>query len=208
MPYDPHDNGGGSWPVHIFDNVAMTLVVAMSVAMGVAVVVAVTMVIMTVVLVQEGSADEVEPETHGSHNENQFRIFNHLQRNEALNGLEENANAQGEQEDAIEKGTKQASSLPSKREILWRHAPLRDDYGCQSHDEANQVIHIMESIGHESQASCLEGNCKLGNKKRKRDDDGYRKPMLGPKLEGRFFGRHVDEKGALGASADEEAAIP
>lgn len=41
-----------------------------------------------------------------------------LERDESLNGLEEDADAEGEKEHAIEKGTKQPGALPAKGQFL------------------------------------------------------------------------------------------
>ena len=41
-----------------------------------------------------------------------------MKRNESLNGLEEDADAEGEEEDAVEEGTEEPGTLPAKRQVL------------------------------------------------------------------------------------------
>lgn len=53
---------------------------------------------------QKEGADDVEREPNAAHDQNEPGILDALKRDESLNGLEEDADTQCEQEDAIEEG--------------------------------------------------------------------------------------------------------
>jgi hypothetical protein len=75
---------------------------------------------------EENSSDDIQAETHASNNEDQLRILDMLDRDEALNGLEEDADSERKQKGSVEEGTEQAGALPSEREILRGLAFARD----------------------------------------------------------------------------------
>jgi len=75
---------------------------------------------------QERSGNDVQAQPHAAHDENQFDIADLLERDEALDGLEKDADAQGEQEGAVEEGAEQPGALPAKREILAKLGLLGD----------------------------------------------------------------------------------
>ncbi len=54
---------------------------------------------------QENSSDDVQAETHASNDEDQLRILDMLDRDEALNGLEEDADSERKQKGSVEEGT-------------------------------------------------------------------------------------------------------
>lgn len=78
---------------------------------------------------QEHDADNVQGEANASHDQDQFWLLNPLEGYESLDGLEEYANAQCEQEHAIEKGPEQLGSLPSEGQVLRGFATFRDLVG-------------------------------------------------------------------------------
>lgn len=86
----------------------------------------VMLVTVVVVLMEEASRDQVQAEAHASNDENQLRVLDILHRDEALDRLEEDADAEGEQEGAIEEGAERPGALPTEREILGVLAILRD----------------------------------------------------------------------------------
>lgn len=55
-----------------------------------------------------------------------------LKRNEPLDGLQEDANAQTKQEDTIEKRAQQLDSLPAERQCLGRIRSLGDLVGMST----------------------------------------------------------------------------
>lgn len=80
------------------------------------------------------SAYDVEGKSNAADNEDELRILDlcdssasdrsrslvdhTLQRDEAFNGLEEDADSKGEEEDSIEECTQKLSSLPPKGQLL------------------------------------------------------------------------------------------
>lgn len=118
-------------------NVAVNVV---SVVM--AVVMAVSMAVSMVMFVEEGSADQVEGEADAPYYEHQLRVLNMLERNEALNGLQKDAQAQSEEEGAIEEGAEELRTCPTKGEVLWRFLPFRHLNSYQGNDEANEIIQL------------------------------------------------------------------
>jgi hypothetical protein len=70
-----------------------------------------------------------------------------LQGDEAFNRLQENTEAQCKEEDAVEKSTKQLSTLPAKREILWGIAFLRDlEMGLKVSSRPKDAVSDMTSL--------------------------------------------------------------
>lgn len=133
---------------------------------------------------QKADADEIQAKSDTAHDEDEPRILNGcdgrisarqrlgeavdhreptLDIDESRDGLLQNADPKGDEEAAIEKGAQQPSPLPSKRQVLRRHAPLRDLaspsaqrgldrrvwetnlQGYESHDEADEVIQLPRS---------------------------------------------------------------
>lgn len=54
--------------------------------------------------VQECSANEIQGKANAAHNQDQLWLLYTLQRYESFDGLKEDADAQGKQEDAVEEG--------------------------------------------------------------------------------------------------------
>ena len=114
-------------------------------------------------------ADNVQCQSNATHDEDQSWVLETLDRDESLDGLQEDADSQCQQEDTIEESTEQLRSLPAKRKVLGGLSPFgylescepmawsgigcafvflepRDStyhYGCQSHHETDHVIHLL-----------------------------------------------------------------
>lgn len=73
---------------------------------------------------QHARTEDVQPEPDAAHDEHSDRVLNALDRYEPLDGLQENADAQGQEEDPVEESAQQLGPLPSKGEVLGRFAPL------------------------------------------------------------------------------------
>jgi len=94
-------------------NVAVGVRVRVGMSMSMCVTIAMIM------LVEESGADQIESQTDASYDEHQPRIFDMLEGDEALDGLECNAQAQSEKEGAIKEGAEQLCSCPAKGQVLW-----------------------------------------------------------------------------------------
>ncbi len=76
-------------------------------------------------------ADNVECQSNAAHDEDQLWVFETLDRDEALDGLQEDADSQRQQEDTIKESTQQLRSLPAKRKVLGGLSPFGYLYYCE-----------------------------------------------------------------------------
>jgi hypothetical protein len=93
-----------------------------------------------VVFVQEEGADDVEGEADGADNEDELGILDVLDEDEALDGLQGDAEAEGEQECAVEECTEERGARPAKGHVLGIGFALGDLDGDEGDYEADEIV--------------------------------------------------------------------
>jgi hypothetical protein len=91
--------------------------------------------VVVVVFVQEEGADDVEEKADTADDEDEFGVFDMLDEDETLDGLQSDAEAEGEEECAEE-----GSARPAKRHILGIGFALGDLDGDEGDYEADEVV--------------------------------------------------------------------
>lgn len=99
------------------------------------------------VLVEEEQTHNVRSQTQASHDQNQFRVRDLLRLDEALDSLEEDANAQRDQEDTVDKRTERLGSLPAIGVHFRACLGVGDFDGPQTDTEREDIVEHVEGIG-------------------------------------------------------------
>jgi hypothetical protein len=96
--------------------------------------------VVVVVFVQEEGADDVEEKADTADDEDEFGVFDMLDEDETLDGLQSDAEAEGEEECAVEECAEEGSARPAKRHILGIGFALGDLDGDEGDYEADEVV--------------------------------------------------------------------
>ena len=75
---------------------------------------------------QKSNGDHVQAEADASHDEDQLHVADVVHRDEALDGLQENADAERQQEGPVEEGAEQPGTLPPEGEVRRKLGLVRD----------------------------------------------------------------------------------
>lgn len=103
---------------------------------------AMSMSIAVIMLVEEGGADEVECEANASHYKYQLWVLNMLEGDEALDGLQQDAQTQSKEKGAIEESAEELRTCPAKGKVLGRLSALCHLDSYKGDNEANKIIEL------------------------------------------------------------------
>ncbi len=75
---------------------------------------------------QKRSRDDVQAEAHAAHDEDYLHVADLLERDEAIDRLEEDADSERQQEGSVEEGAEKPSPLPAKGKVLAKLGLFRE----------------------------------------------------------------------------------
>uniref|UniRef100_A0A672TXU5 Uncharacterized protein n=1 Tax=Strigops habroptila TaxID=2489341 RepID=A0A672TXU5_STRHB len=103
------------------------------------------------VVVEEAEPQQVDDEPRHPHADDHQRLLDLVGLGEAFDGLQQDGEAQGGEEDGVDEGTHHLSPHPPEGVLLGGAGALREAHGHQRHDQSHDIGKHVEGVGQHGQ---------------------------------------------------------
>uniref|UniRef100_A0A8B9S480 Uncharacterized protein n=1 Tax=Apteryx owenii TaxID=8824 RepID=A0A8B9S480_APTOW len=102
-------------------------------------------------VVEEAEPQQVDDESCHPHTDDHQRLLDLVGLREALDGLQQDGEAEGSEEDGVDKGAHHLGPHPAKGVLLGGAGALGEAHGHQRHDQGHDIGEHVEGVGEHGQ---------------------------------------------------------
>uniref|UniRef100_A0A8V0ZLA8 Uncharacterized protein n=1 Tax=Gallus gallus TaxID=9031 RepID=A0A8V0ZLA8_CHICK len=103
------------------------------------------------VVVEEAEPQQVDDEPRHPHGDDHQRLLDLVGLGEALDGLQQDGEAEGGEEDGVDQGAHHLGAHPAERVLLGGAGALGEAHGHQRHDQGHDIGEHVEGVGQHGQ---------------------------------------------------------